>query len=49
MHSVEDARQVEMERILAGEYPGVSLVDARIDHNGEHGENPELIDEGDER
>lgn len=46
---VDDARLLEMERIEAGEYPGVVLVDAHIDHNAEHGQNPELIDPDDER
>jgi hypothetical protein len=29
--------------------PDVEIVDAAVDPNAEHGENPELIDEGDVR
>lgn len=46
---VDAARLAEMERIGAGKYPGVVLVDAHLDHNAEHGQNPELIDQGDVR
>lgn len=45
--TAERARLVD--EIAAGRIPGVELVDAHVDHNAEHGENPELIDEGDER
>lgn len=44
-----DARERIVEEIAAGRIPGVELVDVHLDHNAEHGENPELIDEGDER
>lgn len=49
---VDDARLLEMERIDAGEYPGVTLVgvdELASQPDAPHGVNPELVDPGDER
>lgn len=37
-----------MVALYAGD-PNVEIVDAALDYNAEHGQNPELIDEDDER